>query len=79
MQAAVFKGPISTTVAAGNPYFRGYKGGILNAKQCPTKSDHMVAAVGYGVQNGQKFWIIRNSWGVKWGEKGYIRIAAVEG
>ena len=36
--------------------------------------DHLVLITGYGVENGTKFWNVRNSWSKWWGEKGYIRL-----
>jgi len=67
---------MSVTVAAESSYFMGYTGGIVNTPNCGTQLDHAIAGVGYGVENGQQYYIIRNSWGPTWGEKGYIRIAA---
>lgn len=40
--------------------------------------DHAVVTVGWGEDNGQKYWLIQNSWGPDWGEDGLFRIAMAE-
>jgi len=76
LKSAIEQGPVSVTVNAGQNGFRYYTGGIVTASQCPgTSLDHAIAAVGFGTENGQEYYIVRNSWGTSWGEKGYIRIA----
>jgi cathepsin L len=44
-----------------------------------TDVDHLVALEGYGTdeETGEEYWIVRNSWGVQWGEHGYIRLKRV--
>lgn len=43
----------------------------------PSSINHAMLAVGFGVENGVEFAIVRNSWGTSWGEKGYVRVALV--
>jgi len=64
-------GPIAVSVAAGQFYL--YGGGVFNGctGATGTEVDHAVQAVGYS----QDYWLIRNSWGSRWGEHGYIRIS----
>ena len=55
-----------------------YAGGIFSGT-CSHHADdgnHAVQIMGMGQQDGQTYWLVKNSWGVEWGEKGYIRIPA---
>jgi len=76
LKAAVFAQPTCISVCAEDNQFMYYTKGILNTKTCCTSLDHAVTAVGYGTENGQNYFIVRNSWNTNWGEQGYIRMSA---
>ena len=65
-------GPLSVCLDASD--WASYTGGVVHT--CGTDVDHCVQAV--GLNSGRNYWIIRNSWGTNWGEKGYIYLEAGE-
>ena len=73
LQTALQGGPVSVAIDAGGINFQLYFGGIMK-RFCGTSLDHGVLVVGYGTEKGEDFWILKNSWGAGWGEKGYFRM-----
>jgi len=68
------KGPLSNCVDTTN--LHRYKSGIATFA-CTKRCTHAVNTIGWGVDEstGMAYLKMRNSWGAKWGESGYARIA----
>lgn len=71
LRAAVFQhGPVSIAFQVV-PDFRGYISGVYSSTDCKNSStdvNHAVVAVGFGVEDGVDYWLVKNSWGASWGD-----------
>jgi hypothetical protein len=73
-------GPLAVASDAGG--LTGYEPGTVirpNKTLCDPATviqhiDHEVLVTGYGVQDGVDYWLVKNSWGDRFGERGYFRL-----
>jgi C1A family cysteine protease len=73
MMSAIDRQPVSVAVDASRNVFMYYTTGVITS-DCGVRIDHAVVAVGYGTENGQDYFLVRNSWGPNWGDQGFLRI-----
>ncbi|CAI5536893.1 unnamed protein product [Closterium sp. Naga37s-1] len=84
LMLAVERQPVLVHIEASAPTFATYDGMIkYQDPGCYTgRLNHVVLVIGYSVTVGEKgklripppFWIIRNSWGEGWGDRGHMRM-----
>ena len=73
VKAALVKyGPVPISMAIYSDFMH-YKSGIYSHVSGSSVGGHAVLLVGYN--DAEKYFTVKNSWGVKWGEDGYFRIA----
>jgi len=66
-------GPVEATFEVFSD-FEVYKSGVYQHKTGAHLGSHAVKIIGWGVDNGVKYWTIANSWNTGWGEGGFFRI-----
>jgi len=74
LMAAIVNAPVAVGVDGFSYPFMHYMSGIITDPACGTTTSMYVTAVGYGVENNQKYYILKNSWGADWGDHGYLRV-----
>lgn len=82
-KAVATLGPVAAAIDASQESFQFYSDGVYYDPKCSNEIDklnHAVLVVGYGVEpDGQKYWLVKNSYGPEWGIGGYIKMAKDRG
>ena len=77
LMTAISKQPIAVAIEADQKDFQLYHSGVFTGK-CGTNLDHGVLVVGYGTELNTDYYLVKNSWGTTWGDKGYIKLGRGE-
>jgi len=67
------RGPIACAVADPDDLMK-YEYGIYYDTTGRVAEDHEISVVGWGEENGIKYWRVRNSWGSHWGQEGFFKV-----
>merc|ERR1711915_58398 len=69
-------GPVSCLIDGSLESFKDYTGGFYADNRCnSTNLNHGILVVGYSNVGMKSYWIVKNSFGEEWGEKGYMQLA----
>lgn len=70
--ALINHGPLAICISVWEDFFN-YKEGVYRHEWGERAGGHVVTIVGY--DDNDNCWIVKNSWGIKWGEDGWFRLA----
>lgn len=73
MQEIYENGPVQASFTVYSDFLT-YTSGIYAHSEGSALGAHDVKIIGWGVQDGVKFWLCANSWNEEWGDKGFFKI-----
>jgi cathepsin B len=74
MSDIVQYGPVSAAFTVYSD-FPTYKSGVYKHTTGSALGGHAVEIIGFGVENGEDYWLVKNSWNEEWGDNGTFKIA----
>jgi len=67
------KGPVATIITVFEDFIH-YKSGVYKHLEGSEVGSHAVEVLGWGIEAGEKYWLVKNSWGASWGLGGFVKI-----
>lgn len=66
-------GPVEGSFTVYDDFYT-YKSGVYKHTTGDFSGGHSIKIIGWGVENGEKYWLCANSWNTSWGDKGFFKI-----
>ena len=73
MTSLLEDGPLSAQFVVYDD-FPTYKSGVYQKTSSTQLGGHAVLMLGWGVEDGTPYWLIKNSWNEQWGDGGYFKM-----
>eukprot|EP00817_Percolomonadidae_sp_ATCC50343_P002228 CAMPEP_0117428470 /NCGR_PEP_ID=MMETSP0758-20121206/8169_1 /TAXON_ID=63605 /ORGANISM="Percolomonas cosmopolitus, Strain AE-1 (ATCC 50343)" /LENGTH=92 /DNA_ID=CAMNT_0005214841 /DNA_START=671 /DNA_END=949 /DNA_ORIENTATION=- len=67
-------GPIQSGFSVYSDFLHYTSGVYKKSANAELLGGHAIKIVGWGSENGDDYWLVANSWGEDWGEKGFFKI-----
>ena len=73
VRAELLYGPIYAGITAWTDLFNYKRGVYVTSQDATADGGHAVSVLGWGTADQTEYWVLANSWGTGWGERGYFR------
>ncbi|CAI5451556.1 unnamed protein product [Caenorhabditis angaria] len=66
-------GPVEAAFTVYEDFYK-YSSGVYKHTSGKELGGHAIKIIGWGTESGSDYWLVANSWGTSWGEKGFFKI-----